>query len=58
MKRARMSSLGDDGASIVMSHDVFWANHDIVASLDGFAWREVEGIPLNDLLDDRLRNAR
>ena len=57
MKTERMSSLGDDGASIVMGHDVFWANHDIVASLDGFAWREIEGIALDDLLDDRLGNA-
>jgi len=33
------NALGDDGARIVVGHNVLWANHHIVPSLDDFAFR-------------------
>lgn len=36
----KMSTLGYDGASVIMRHDMFRANHDIVTRFDNFAiWK-------------------
>jgi hypothetical protein len=36
---------------------MLWANHDIVSSLDSLAFRQPDGILLDDLLDDGLWHA-
>ena len=40
-----------------MRHNMFGANHNIVSGLDRLSCRVVDRIPLDDLLDDRLRDA-
>ena len=50
-------SLGNDGSSVVVGHDMLRTNHHVVSSLDSFALWQVDGILLHDLLDDSLRDA-
>lgn len=52
------STLGDDWPSIVMSHNVFRTNHNIVARLDDFAVRKTNSILLDDFFDDSLGYVR
>jgi len=50
--------LGNDRPSVVVGHDMGWANHNIVACFYDFAIRKANGMVLNDLFDDGLRNAK
>ena len=51
-------ALGYDGACVVVGHDMFRADHDIVARFDELALGQAHGVLLDDLLDDRLRDPR
>lgn len=47
-------ALGYHRSCVVMSHDVLWSNHNIVACLDDLSLWETDSIFLNDLLNHRL----
>lgn len=43
--------LGNNRTCIVVAHDMFWANHNIVSSTDCLSLRQVDSILLDDLLN-------
>lgn len=47
----KMGTLGYDGSSVVVGHDMFWTNHDIVSCSDDLASGETDSILLDDLFD-------
>ena len=46
--------LRDDGTSVIVGHDVFRTNHNIIPSLDDLSSRKPDGVLLHDLLDHSL----
>lgn len=57
MKRCHGHALGDDGTSVVMGHNMLGFDHYIVSCSDRLPRGKAYCVLLNDLLDDRLRNA-
>ena len=47
----KMGTLGYDGSSVVVGHDMFWTNHDIVSCSDDLASGETDSILLDDLFN-------
>lgn len=47
----RTHSLGNDGAGVVVTHNMLRPNHHVVASLDGLSVREVDSIFLHNLFN-------
>ena len=50
--------LGDDGAGIIVAHDMFWTNHDIVSCSNSLSRRQAQCISLHYFFDERLRPSR
>lgn len=52
------STLANNWPCIVMGHNMFWSNHDIVSSLDCLPFSKPDSIFLDDFFDDSLGDTR
>lgn len=58
MVETKLCLLGDDWSSVVVGHDMFWANHDIVSRFDYFSIGDINCVLLHNLFDESLWNGR
>lgn len=56
--RRKTYVLGDDWPSVIVRHDMLWANHDIVTRFDHFFIWKIDCVLLHDLFDDGLWDGR